>query len=757
MAIGKDRAVLKPLRTLFNVGTIGDLTDGQLLERFAASHGEAAELAFAVLVERHGPMVLRVCQGLLVDPNDRDDAFQATFLVLVKKARALWVRDSLGPWLHQVAYRTASRARSTAARRLRHERQVAMSRRESGDDSGDELGRVLHEELARLPERYRAPLVLCDLEGCSHEQAARHLGWPVGTIKSRQARGRERLRDRLRRRGLAPDAGALATALVRNGQNALLSPSLVDSTTRAVVQYVTLPAIVQGSAASLAQEVLRSMLIIRQLKVASVLLALGATVSGAGLLAQRGEAGDPPRSPENLQVARTYDGPVHEVKPDKLKVSVRERGVVEAARSAYAFCMVDGTRAIIALKPEGSYVKKGDIVCELDSAQLKAKLLEHRFAKDLAEKNYQSAKRARGDAEVAAAEQVAAIYTRELETVNRQITETEPVIEQLVARQSRTQLARERFAPARAATKAARSPADIVAELDFDDRMESIKRDLANHQAALQLAKAKRDTLQRYITYDLAKTTKAHNVDVAHKHVDELAKQAAIAAETKMITRLEKQIAACKLVAAADGVVIHQPQIQEGATVRERQTIFSIFDPDGPMQVNTKVRELRIDQIMRNMKAQIRIDAFSDQVLEGTVVDVAPRPDAPSFRHSAIKVYTTKVRIDQPLPTLRPGMSAEVEIVIKDLDNVLTVPVQAVLTHDDKDQVAVKKPDGRFEWRDVTLGPSSDALVEVKQGIQSGEHVALDPLSLLTEAERARLNPTTWPTAKPARKRREVK
>ena len=109
-------AVVRQLRTLFNVGTIRELTDGQLLERFATGEGEPAELAFAALVERHGPMVLRVCRAVLIDPHDTQDAFQATFLVLVKKARGLWVRDSLGPWLHQVAYRTASCARLAAAR-----------------------------------------------------------------------------------------------------------------------------------------------------------------------------------------------------------------------------------------------------------------------------------------------------------------------------------------------------------------------------------------------------------------------------------------------------------------------------------------------------------------------------------------------------------------------------------------------------------------------------------------------------------------
>lgn len=108
MGISKNSAVAIQLRTLFNFGSIRELTDGQLLERFATESSEASELAFAVLVERHGPMVLRVCRSVLSSPHDSEDAFQATFLVLVKKARGLWIRDSLGPWLHQVAYRTAS-------------------------------------------------------------------------------------------------------------------------------------------------------------------------------------------------------------------------------------------------------------------------------------------------------------------------------------------------------------------------------------------------------------------------------------------------------------------------------------------------------------------------------------------------------------------------------------------------------------------------------------------------------------------------
>src|SRR5262249_15957460 len=159
--------VVRQLRTLFHGGAIGGLTDGQLLERFATARGEVAELAFAVLLERHGPMVLRVCRGGLAGEHDSQDAFHATFLGLVSKARGLWVRESLGAWLHQVAFRTASCARSAAARRRRHERRAAAvgATRENRIAPGDEQERLLHEEIERLPECYRVPLVLCDLEG----------------------------------------------------------------------------------------------------------------------------------------------------------------------------------------------------------------------------------------------------------------------------------------------------------------------------------------------------------------------------------------------------------------------------------------------------------------------------------------------------------------------------------------------------------------------------------------------------------------
>jgi RNA polymerase sigma factor (sigma-70 family) len=284
-------AALREFRTLFHVGTTGDLTDGQLLERFVTGRGEAPELAFASLVDRHAALVLGVCRAVLRDDYDAQDAFQATFLVLLRKARRLWVEDSLGPWLHQVAYRAACSARAARTRRRMHERHAAemASLEVAAAGNPEDLGRVLHEEIERLPARFHFPVVLCDLEGCTHERAARHLGCPVGTVKSRLARGRELLRSRLVRRGLGPSGGPIGEILAaESAQAAVPIWALAGVTAQAARRLAAgqVTGAVQASVAALADRVIRITLLTNMIGIASVGLSILAVAVGAGVLVQ---------------------------------------------------------------------------------------------------------------------------------------------------------------------------------------------------------------------------------------------------------------------------------------------------------------------------------------------------------------------------------------------------------------------------------------------------------------------------------------
>jgi RNA polymerase sigma factor (sigma-70 family) len=286
----RDGALLHQLRTLYNIGAIGDLTDGQLVERFATDAGEAAELAFAALVERHQSLVWRVCLAITRDRHQAEDAFQATFLVLVRKARSLWVRDSLGPWLHQVACRTASCHRTVALRRRRHERRCAELEAiryvETVGPRDPDRDAAVHEELGRLPEKYRAPLVLCDLEGRTHQEAARSLGWPIGTVKTRQSQGRRLMRDRLMRRGLGP---AVAVAAVESLRKSAPAATPAEAMRNAIVAAMwelgrLIPGyVVSAHVLTLTRGVLQAMLWNRLRYLVAAALAVGIASGGASV------------------------------------------------------------------------------------------------------------------------------------------------------------------------------------------------------------------------------------------------------------------------------------------------------------------------------------------------------------------------------------------------------------------------------------------------------------------------------------------
>ena len=205
-------------------------SDSELLNCFVRERDSAA---FRNLVVRHGPVVLQVCRGVLQDPHEAEDAFQATFLVLVRKAPSIQDPESLGGWLRGVAYRTAVRSRCRAARRRVIERTLAdMSPSEHcHEELAPELRQMIREELDRIPDSYRQALTLCYLEGLTHQEAASRLGWPVGTVKARLVRGRRLLRERLDRRGAGLGAGLLLWLLNPSRAPAVPEP-LLESTVR---------------------------------------------------------------------------------------------------------------------------------------------------------------------------------------------------------------------------------------------------------------------------------------------------------------------------------------------------------------------------------------------------------------------------------------------------------------------------------------------------------------------------------------------
>ena len=289
MADGVSPTVLKSLETLFQAGTVAGIPDGPLLERFLDGPDEVSERAFAALVERHGPMVRRVCRQVLGDPHDAEDAAQATFLVLARKARSIRKTDSVACWLHGVAGRVAARARAVAAGRRARERlgaEQGARRVEDRNGSPPRTWPELHEELGRLPEKFRLAIVLCHLEGLSHEQAAERLGCPVRTIQSRLARGRARLRSRLTRRGVGPAAALLAAALTPDPAEAAVPERWKQATVKAAVRRAagaTSAASVPATVAALVEGALKAMLLKKLKSAAAFAIVLGTAACGLGI------------------------------------------------------------------------------------------------------------------------------------------------------------------------------------------------------------------------------------------------------------------------------------------------------------------------------------------------------------------------------------------------------------------------------------------------------------------------------------------
>jgi RNA polymerase sigma factor (sigma-70 family) len=272
-------------RTVFLRDDTG-LTDGQLMDRFISRRETAA---LAALARRHGAMVWGVCRRVLRNHHDAEDAFQATFLVLVRKAASIASPELLANWLYGVAHQTALKARATAGKRRQRERQVKEMPEPAvtAPDLWHDLQPVLDQELSHLPDKYRTAVVLCDLEGKTRREAARQLNVPDGTLAARLARGRAMLAKRLARHGLAVSGGALAAALAQDAASAVAPTSLVFSTINAaacVAAGQAAPAVVSPKVAALTEGMVRTMMLTKAKFAAGILVLAILACYGVGVL-----------------------------------------------------------------------------------------------------------------------------------------------------------------------------------------------------------------------------------------------------------------------------------------------------------------------------------------------------------------------------------------------------------------------------------------------------------------------------------------
>ena len=411
------------------------------------------------------------------------------------------------------------------------------------------------------------------------------------------------------------------------------------------------------------------------------------------------------------------------VRRGTLAVTVKEKGSLESAKNEDVMNLVEGQTTIISILPEGSRVTKGMLVCELDSAALNDSLNNQKITTERAHADYDNAKKTHEVAEIAVNEYVKGTYPQSLETYEGDIALAESTLER-----SKDRLEWSNKMLAKHYVTEAANMADKASKL--------------NAEIALINARTKKRTLEEFT---MAKEKTSLQADVAKALSDRKAKEAALDLETTKERRLERQIKNCKLYAPNDGLVVYansaqgfgntQVMIEEGATVRERQKIFSLPDVTH-MRVNTKVHESKVDKIVRGLHARIRVDAFPAEQLEGRVEEVKPLPDATSFFASDVKQYTTLVAIEKGPTGLRPGMNAQVEVLIKQIDNALAIPVTAILQLQGKNHVMVMGPEEQVLRRPVTLGISDDKMIEIREGLKEGDRVVLNPVAMLTDDER---------------------
>ncbi len=676
---------------------LADLGDSQLLERYVR---ERDETAFAVLLRRHGPMVLGVCRNILRHAHDAEDAFQATFLVLACKANQIRRQTSLASWLYGTASRVSLKARSRLAalrcdQRHLADRRRAEAQREAAQRVQEQqaLRDWLHEELSRLPEWERQVLILCYLEGRTQEQAARALGCPVGSISRHVKRAAELLQERLAGQGFALSVPAVLAVLAEQAR-AALPDRLSRITLQTVYETTAAGTLAPGAAGAgivLAREVLESMTRFKLSALAAVLMLTGVIAATTGLVAQplekakgpgpkasaRAKPGLEPfrqRSPEDrlrlIEKLVQADQPFQKAERGAVTQTVVERATVEPAAVSEVVWRNEQARPIKWVIEEGSHVKKGVRVLELHTGDFQGELNLLMNRKEKVEDDFAQARenltlmQAENQVDIRLAE--IAVRIAELEA-NKLKGDVDKTIATLKAEQARLLLGR---------VKAQSKGREARAEADLRSKKVVLDRDKTRQQV------------------------------------------------------IEDQIRKCTLTAPREGVVLYSfpwnpEEINRGAIAQPNQILLRIYDPNH-LQVNARIPEALISQIRAGQPAVVQVDAFPNRPIPAEVVKVATAASHQDWFKSGVKVYSVELALKEMLLSLKPGMTAEASIQTGEQRAVLRVPIQAVLG-DSKSRYCFVRTSKGIEQRPVVTGLQGNSFVEIKEGLQEGDQVLRDP------------------------------
>jgi len=713
-------------------GPIADARpDEELLRKFCADRNEDA---FAVIVQRHGGLVLDVCRTVLRNEADAEDSFQATFVALAADARRIRRPAALAGWLHAVACRTAGKARRARERRRAREARVPSRPEAPAPDlSWAEVRQTIHEEVNRLPDRYRAAVVLFYLAGRTQDEVGRALGLSTAGAKKRLERGRALLRSALDCRGLGPTVALAAAAI------SLPTPTAAHAMDAAelAIRFVTNRGTVPTAVLSLVSSGVRPMSATIAFG-AAVLLGVATTVS-LGVI-QGGPPDQPTRSDDSPAAAkakppegigeserarhapRTVEGdespkttplpsgpaeemdrfralasterlklveklaganvPFSATKRGDLAVAVVERGLVEPARYADVICKVKAkdklstvATTIKWLIDEGSLVKKGDRVALLDDSALREQL------------------------------QVATVKAKEAEAAmalaleNVRLVQHENEVEVQLA-EIDVKLVEVEF-----------KGTNEVLELKVEQAKLKVER--ARARAKAQQVKAEAEKRARTVAWEL---------------------------EVQRQNSVESELKQCVLTAPSDGFVVYSVPsssrlgatatlIAPGEPVREGQKLVRVADLK-QLVIAARIHEAVISTVRIGQTTVVRIDAFPGRLLRGKVTQVSPVASAPDWKAADIKVYPVTIAIEDAAPGLKPSMSSEVQIATGERKAVLQVPLEAIVSAG-KDRFCFIKSGQDLLERKVVTGASNASSIEIKEGLKEGDLVVTDPPALL--------------------------